>query len=118
MNKTSLLEKAKELNIPRRNCMKTKEKLEKAIKDTIIRYKVIIFGADSPTCMTCLDELRKQQVINKKVYDQKLIDDTVRKLAWDGFQKNIVMDGDTRIDRRTGEALDPGVDCTYWKAKF
>ena len=29
MNKTSLLEKAKELNIPRRNCMKTKEKLEK-----------------------------------------------------------------------------------------
>ena len=37
MNKTSLLEKAKELNIPRRDCMKTKKELEKAIKDTITR---------------------------------------------------------------------------------
>ena len=51
MNKTSLLEKARELNIPRRNCMKTKEKLEEAIKDTITKYKEIIFGSDSPVCM-------------------------------------------------------------------
>ena len=29
-------------------CMKTKEELEEAIKDTIIGYKEIIFGADSP----------------------------------------------------------------------
>ena len=47
--------------------MKTKEKLEKCIKDTIIEYREIIFGADTPICMTCLDELRKQQVIDKKV---------------------------------------------------
>ena len=32
MNKTSLLELAKTLNIPHRNCMKTKEELEEAIK--------------------------------------------------------------------------------------
>ena len=51
--------------------------------------------------MKCLDELRKQQVINKKVHDQKLMDDTVRKLVWNGVQKNIAMDGDTLIDRRT-----------------
>ena len=63
--------------------MKTKEELEKAIKDTIAKYKEIVFGADSPTCMACLDELQKQQVIDKKVYDQNLMDDTVRKLAWD-----------------------------------
>ena len=29
--------------------MKTKQELEKTIKDTIIMYKEIIFGVDSPT---------------------------------------------------------------------
>ena len=81
MNKTSLLELAKKLNIPRRNCMKTKEELEEAIKDTIAKYKEIIFGPDSLVSMACLDELRNQQVIDEKVYDQKLMDDIIRKLA-------------------------------------
>ena len=49
MNQTSLLGLAKELNISRRNCMKTKEELEKAIKDTITKYKEIIFGPDTPS---------------------------------------------------------------------
>ena len=118
MNKTSLLEKAKELNIPRRNCLKTKEELEKPIKDTITRYKKIIFCSDLPVCMTCLHELRKQQVIDKKVYDQKLMDDTVMKLAWDRLQENMVMNGDVMIDRRIGEVLRPEADSTYWKNKF
>ena len=112
MNKTSLLELAKKLNIPRGNCMKTKEELEEAIKDTIKGYKEII------SCMACLDELRKQQIIDQHVYDQKLMDDTIRKLAWDGLQKNIVMDGDTMIDKKTGEVLGPEADSTYWKDKF
>ena len=64
MNKTSLLELAKKLNIPRRNCMKTKEELEEAIKETITMYKEIISGSDTPVCIACLDELRKQQVID------------------------------------------------------
>ena len=98
--------------------MKTKEELDEAIKDTITGYRDIIFGADTPICMACLDELKKQQVIDKKVYDQKLMHDTVRKFARDGLQRNIVMDGDTMIDRRTGEVLDPEVDSTYWKYKF
>ena len=68
--------------------------------------------------MTCLDELRKQQVIDKKVYNQKLMDDTLRKLVWDGLQKIIVKDGDTMIERRTGEVLDPEVDSTCWQNKF
>ena len=118
MNKTSLLELAKKLNIPRRNCMKTREELEEAIKDTIKRYKEIIFGSDTSTCMACLDELRKQQIIDQKIYDQKLMEDTVRKLAWEGLQINISMDGDTMIDKRTGEVLNPEVDSTYWKDKF
>ena len=67
--------------------MKTKEELEEAIKNTITEYKEIIFGSDTPVCMACLDELRKQQIIDQHVYDQRLIDDMVRKLAWEGLQK-------------------------------
>ena len=69
MNKTPLLELAKKLNIPRRNCMKTKEDLEEAIKDTIKGYKEIIFDSSTPTCMACLDELRKQRIIDQHMYD-------------------------------------------------
>ena len=118
MNTTSLLELAKKCNIPRPNCMKTKEEFEEAIKGTITKYKEIIFGPDTSVCITCLNEHRKQQVIDKKVYDQKLMDDTLRRLAWDELQKNIVMDGDTMIDRRTGEVLDPKVDFPCWQNKF
>ena len=66
--------------------------------------------------MACLDELRKKQVIDKKIYDQKLMEDTKRKLTLEGLQKNMI-DGDTMIDKRTGEVLDPEVDSTYWKDK-
>ena len=118
MNKTSLLELAKKLNIPCRNCMKTKEELEEAIKDTIKGYKEIIFGSDTPACMACLDELRKQQIIDQHVYDQRLMDDTLRKPAWEGLQKNIVKNDDTMIDKRTGEVLGPEVDFRHWKEKF
>ena len=81
MKKTSLLEVAKKLNIPRRNCMKTKEEFKEVIKDTVKGYKEIIFGSDTPVCMACLDELQKQQIIDQYVYDQRLMDDTIRKLA-------------------------------------
>ena len=118
MNETSLLGLAKKLNIPGRNCMKTREELEEAIKDTIKGYKEIIFGSDTLVCMACLDELRKRQTIDQHVYDQKLMDDTTRKLIWDGLQKKFVMDGDTMIDKKTGVVLGPEVDSTYWKDKF
>ena len=105
VNKTSLLELVQKSNMPRRNCMKTKEELEEAIKDTITGYKEIIIGSDTPACMACLDKLQKQQVIDQKIYDQKLMDDTVRKLAWERLQKNIVMNGDTMIYKEKGEVL-------------
>lgn len=63
--------------------------------------------------MTYLDEILKQQVIGKKSYDRKLMDDTIKKLAWDGLQKNRAMDGNTIIDGRTSEVLDPEVDYMY-----
>ena len=118
MNKTSLLELAKKLNIPHRNSMETKEEFEEALKDTITRYKEIIFGSDTPAYMGCLDMLRKQQIIDQKIFDQKLMEDTMRKLAWKGLQKNIVMDGDMMIDKRTGDVLDPEVDSTNFKPIF
>ena len=68
--------------------------------------------------MACLNELQKQQTIDQYVYNQRLMDDTIRKLAWDRLQKNIAMDGETMIDKRTGEVLGPEVDSTYWKDKF
>ena len=46
------------------------------------------------------------------------MDDTIRKLERDGLQKNIIMDGDTMIDKKTGEVLGPEADSTYWKDKF
>ena len=46
------------------------------------------------------------------------MEDTMRKLAWEGLQRSIVMDGDTMIDKRTGEVLDTEVDFKYWKDKF
>ena len=118
MNKTSLLELAKRLNIPRRNCMKKKEELEEAIKETIKVYKEIIFGSDNPISMACLDKLRKQQGIDQHVYEQKLMDNTIRKLARERLQKIFVMDGDTMIDKRTGEVLNPETYSTYWKNNF
>ena len=71
-------------------------------------YKEIIFGLDTP----------EQQVIDQKVYDQKLMEDTMRRLAQEELQKNIVMDGDTVINKRTGDVLGLEVDSTYWRDKF
>ena len=70
MNKASLLELAKMLNIPPRNCMKTKEELDQATKDTITRWKEIIFGSGTLACIACLDELWKQQVIDQKIWSK------------------------------------------------
>ena len=68
--------------------------------------------------MACLDELQKQQIIYQKIYDQKLMEDPVRKLVWKGLQRNIVIDGDTMIEKKTGEVLNSEVNSTHWKDKF
>ena len=46
------------------------------------------------------------------------MDDSVGKLAWERLQKNILMDGDTKIYKKTGEVLDPKVDSSYWEDRF
>ena len=49
------------------------------------------------------------------------MDDTIHKLTWEELQKNIVIDDETMIDKRTGEVLYPEVldsDSTYYKNRF
>ena len=76
----------------------SKEDVQNPIKYTIIKYKEIIFGIDNRIYIKCLDEFKKQQVIDDKTYDQKIKDDPVRKLDWDELHKSIVMDGNIMID--------------------
>ena len=45
------------------------------------------------------------------------MEDTMRKLVWEGLQRNIVIDGDMIINKRAREVVDPEVDSTYWKDK-
>ena len=77
MNK--LLEEAKALNIPRRNLMKA-DQLKQAIKDTVERYKELIFGSDV-ICKDCLNELKKQRKIDEYTHSKKLLEQTVRNLS-------------------------------------
>ena len=77
MNKP--VEEAKALNIPRRNLMK-KDQLKQAIKDTVDRYKEIIFGSNV-ICKDCLNELKKQKKIDEYTHSKKLLEQTVRDLS-------------------------------------
>lgn len=54
--------------------MKTRQDLEKAIVETQHKYNDIIFENDSRICEGSLNELPKQQVINEKVHNQKLVE--------------------------------------------
>ena len=116
MNKTSLLKLAKKLNIPHRNCMKIKEELEEDIKGTITMRFFLV--CTPPPVWRAWRNFESSRSLIKNIYDQKLMEDAIRKLTWEGLQKNIVMDGDTMIDKRTDEVLDLEVDSTYWKNKF
>ena len=55
MNKTALLELAKKVEYTPPKLYEKKEELEEAIKDTIARYKEIIFGSDTLVSIACLD---------------------------------------------------------------
>ena len=66
-----LLQEAQELNIPDRDCRKTKQKLEKTITQTKHKNKDIIFENDTLICKECLNELKRQQIIDERVHYQK-----------------------------------------------
>lgn len=69
----------------------SKDDLQKAIKDTITKYKEIIVGVE------CLNERQNQHVIQEVSF----MKDTVMKLAWD----SLVMHVDMIIDKRPSEVL-------------
>lgn len=50
---------------------------------------------------------------DEKVYDQKLMADAIKKLAWKHLQENMVVDGGMLVDRTTGKALTHDVDYTH-----
>ena len=102
---SKLLQEEKELNKPHWNSMSNKDP-RKSIKDTIFKYKEIIVGAD--VCIKCLDELKKQQVIDDKTYKKN----PVSNLEWSWLQKNIEIDGDVMINMWTGDVLGSEVDYT------
>ena len=72
-----------------------RKEFQKAIKNTISKYKTIVFGADTLICTKCLNELRNQQVIDQIVYRKKLIERTVGTLA----RNNVVADGEMIIGK-------------------
>lgn len=74
-----------------------RKEFQKAIENTISKYKTIVFGADTLICTKCLNELRNQQVIDQIVYRKKLIERTVGTLA----RNNVVADGEMMIGKST-----------------
>ena len=107
MNKTSLLELAYtyvkvdlKVEYTPSNLYENKRRAWKSHQRYHQRVQGDYFWYRYPVCVACLDELQKQQIIDQKVYDQKLMEDTMRKLAWERLQRNIVMDGDTMIDKK------------------
>ena len=83
---TNFLPQVKDLNNPRWN-LNSRKDLQKSIKDTIVKYEEIIFIVDTPISVKFLNELQKQQRNDKRVNRKKLMEDTVRKLAWDSLTR-------------------------------
>ena len=105
MNK--LLEEAKALNIPRRNLMKA-DQLKQAIKDTVARYKEIVFGSDV-ICKDCLNELKKQRKIDEYTHSKKLLEQTKRDLSCQFvhcFHTRTSLDGEITVCMDCGLVLE------------
>ena len=57
-----------------------KDQLKQAIKDTVDKYKDIIFESDV-ICKDCLNKLKKQRKIDEYTHSKKLLEQTVRDLS-------------------------------------
>ena len=58
-----------------------KDQLKQAIKETVERYRELIFGSDV-ICKDCLNELKKQRKIDEYTHSKKLLEQTVRDLSY------------------------------------
>ncbi|MCE2507409.1 MAG: hypothetical protein J4F36_13285, partial [Nitrosopumilaceae archaeon] len=83
---------------PNRSKLKTKADLENAIESTILKYKEVIYASDL-VCKECLNTQFKQDKINAKIYNQKLLEDFIREEQY----KNIIeTENGVRIDKDSG----------------
>ena len=73
-------------------------------------YYDIVFGNDIPVCRKCLDELKKLEVIDERVHNQKFMENTMKKLVWNSLQKDKVMYNDMMVGNKTAEVLGPEID--------
>ena len=53
-----------------------------------------------------------------RVHNQKLMENTIRKLTWDSLWKTIIVYHDMIIDKRTGKVLGLEFDYTCCQNKF
>ena len=114
MNK--LVEEAKALNTPHRNLMK-EDQLKQAIKDTVERYKGLLFGSDV-ICKDCLNELKKQRKIDEYTHSKKLLEQTVRELSCQFvsdhcFHTRMLIDGEMTVCMDCGLILKSAVKKTF-----
>ena len=92
--------------------MKTKEELEEAIKDAIIMYKeLFLYGMSGWTSKAASHWSGCVWSKTDGRYDEETC-------MGETSKKKIIMDGDTMIDKKTGEVLGPEAESTYWKDKF
>ena len=89
------------LQIENRSKMSRKE-LEEAVR--ACNTKSTQTGEDITYCDQCSREQYQQRCIDEKVYNQRMLDSLIRKLAID-YDRKIAHDGDVRMDVDTGEVL-------------
>ena len=82
------------------------------------RYKSIIFGNDTSICTRYFNDLKNKQIIDKRVQNQRLMENMIRKQAFNNIHKNTVVDADMMLDKKTGEVLGAEVDYVCCKCKF
>ena len=94
---TELKKRAKELGIRRFSAMKKEELLkvlEEAEKE--VYYKSI-------HCDQCLDEQRKQRIIDEHTYNEKVLGSVIRQLVCEYCKhEDFAVDGELQICRRCG----------------
>lgn len=113
---SELSKEAKELNIPHKNCLKTNQDLEKAIIETQLKCKYIIFGNDIRICEGCLNELREQEKIAKGMYQERLMEDQITDICQ--TLANAVEKDWMLIDQKNGEVICSVVDKTNHEEKL
>ena len=87
--------------------MTKKDQLKQAIKDTVERYKELIFGSDV-ICKDCLKELKKQRKIDEYTHSKKLLEQTMPDLSCQ-FVSDHCFHTRTSIDGETTVCMDCGL---------